>query len=201
MMVTCPTCGTEVPTEVAVDVVAEGEHYRFCSARCADVRLPEGEAAPGPPAAGLPRRFLVAVDGSGPSMRAVERAAALAALTHGEVRLLHAIDLTWFRSLGEAPIGIGPIGTGLQAAEMERAIRADAEAQLERGVRICERAGVPVRTAIATGRPVEVIVDAARDADLVVLGSRGRGAISGALLGSVSQRVIGGTQTPVLVVH
>jgi nucleotide-binding universal stress UspA family protein len=47
----------------------------------------------------------------------------------------------------------------------------------------------------------QAIVEAAKNADLVVRGSRGRGALSGLVLGSLSHRVLGGMQTPVLVVH
>ena len=38
-------------------------------------------------------------------------------------------------------------------------------------------------------------------ADLVVMGSRGRGALEGGTLGSLSQRVVSTARTPVLVVH
>ena len=49
--------------------------------------------------------------------------------------------------------------------------------------------------------PVRAIADAAENADLVVVGSRGLGSFSGAALGSLSHRVIGETPKPVLVVH
>jgi nucleotide-binding universal stress UspA family protein len=55
-------------------------------------------------------------------------------------------------------------------------------------------------TAVETGTPLEVISAAARQADLVVLGSRGLGAVSGVVLGSLSHRLLGTTTVPVLVV-
>jgi nucleotide-binding universal stress UspA family protein len=45
------------------------------------------------------------------------------------------------------------------------------------------------------------IVEAGKNADLVVLGSRGRAALTGLVLGTLSHHVLGGMQTPVLVVH
>jgi nucleotide-binding universal stress UspA family protein len=39
------------------------------------------------------------------------------------------------------------------------------------------------------------------DADLIVVGSRGHGSISGALIGSVSRGVLHGTKRPVLIVR
>jgi nucleotide-binding universal stress UspA family protein len=54
---------------------------------------------------------------------------------------------------------------------------------------------------IETKPPLEAILAAAGEADLVVMGSRGRGALSGTPLGSLSQRVVTSTRTPVLVIH
>ncbi len=191
-----------MPKEVAVEVTADGESYHFCSVRCAGARLAPPVSADQSTPSTLPaRRILVAVDGSGPSHRAVEWAAALAAVTLGQVLLLIAIDLNWMQAVGEAPLGVGPLGVGFRMADMERVLREDAEAQLEPCEAICKRLGVTVSSSIELARPVEAILKAAHDVDLVVMGSRGRGAISGAVLGSVSQRVIGGTRTPVLIVH
>jgi nucleotide-binding universal stress UspA family protein len=41
-----------------------------------------------------------------------------------------------------------------------------------------------------SGSPAQVILDAAEEASLVVVGSRGRGGFRGLLLGSVSQHVV-----------
>jgi len=199
MLVKCAVCGTHVPSEVALEVPVGSETHQFCSARCADAER-AAKAAPLTKLPRVPRRILVAVDGSGPSVRAVEMAAALAAMTRGEIRLLHAVDFGWLQALGLAS-PTGPIGLGVSLEEIERRLHADAEAQLDRGRRICEEAAVRVSTCVELRRPLEAILEAAREADLVVMGSRGRGALSGAMLGSLSQRVIGATRTPVLVVH
>jgi nucleotide-binding universal stress UspA family protein len=50
------------------------------------------------------------------------------------------------------------------------------------------------------GRPGEVIVQQASEAELIVVGSRGRGGFTGLLLGSVSQQVVHDSRVPVLVV-
>ena len=196
MAVKCSVCGRRVQAEVAIEAGGDGGTRSFCSARCA-----EAGGALGIRAGTLPRRLLVAVDGSGPSLRAVEIATTLAAATGGTIRLLHAVDIDWLHIVGEAPLGVGPIGVGFRLAEIQQALRDDAEAQLAACRKVCERAGVPVSSQVEFARPVEAIVQVARDVDLVVMGSRGRGALSGAILGSVSQRVLAETRTPVLIVH
>ena len=197
-MIKCPVCGSHVPADVAVELVLGGRARTFCSARCADTELADGVAPAAPqPLPPVPRRILVAVDGSGPSLRATATAAAFAAIAHGEVSVLCAVDPGWTDVLHMVP----RIGELDLSAEAERALRDDAEAQVAHCRRICEQAGVPVTTRVVFQPPVEAIVEAARDADLVVMGSRGRGALTGLVLGSLSHRVLEGTRTPVLVVH
>ena len=54
---------------------------------------------------------------------------------------------------------------------------------------------------VVLGHPAQVLLDAAADADLLVVGSRGRGGFTGMLLGSVSQHVIARAPCPVVVVR
>jgi nucleotide-binding universal stress UspA family protein len=62
-------------------------------------------------------------------------------------------------------------------------------------------AGVVAETELLEGDPAEQIVDLARlrGAELIVVGSRGRGAVAEALLGSVSHAIVHGADRPVLV--
>jgi nucleotide-binding universal stress UspA family protein len=195
MISKCSNCGAHVPEVTALRIVHAGAARTFCSAQCADAQLRDtlSEAPP------LPRRILVAVDGSGPSVRAVETAVTLAAAARGEIRLLTAIDSSWLRGTALLPHA----GTELKSLtdQAEQLLREGAEAQLDRCRRICKRAEVPCSVAIEARPPLEAILAAAADVDLIVMGSRGRDALSGASLGSLAQRVITSTQTRVLVVH
>ncbi|MCC6639959.1 MAG: universal stress protein [Deltaproteobacteria bacterium] len=201
MLVKCPKCGAHVPAEVTVEAPVAGQTVRFCSLGCAQAA--EAEAARQaalPPLPEAPKRILVPVDGSGPSLRATELAATLARLSGGRVTLLHAIDprkLRWLSgvsALADARLALPP-------GEVEHGLRKDAEVQLDRCRRVCEAAGVPVAWRIEVEPPLRAIVDAASDADLIVMGSRGRGALSGAALGSLSHRVLGETRKSVVIVH
>jgi nucleotide-binding universal stress UspA family protein len=53
------------------------------------------------------------------------------------------------------------------------------------------------------GDPGQEIMAVAREmkADLIIMGSRGRGQLGGLILGSVSERVLHGSHTPVLIEH
>jgi nucleotide-binding universal stress UspA family protein len=60
---------------------------------------------------------------------------------------------------------------------------------------------VAVREIVADGHPVAVLKEYSEDADLVVVGGRGHGVVTGLLLGSVAQAVLTHVNRPVAVVH
>ncbi|HEY6016712.1 MAG TPA: universal stress protein, partial [Gaiellaceae bacterium] len=64
----------------------------------------------------------------------------------------------------------------------------------------CDAAGVQVVQEVVAGPPVRALLEAARDADLLVVGSRGRHGFPGLLLGSVSQQVANHAACPVVIV-
>lgn len=63
------------------------------------------------------------------------------------------------------------------------------------------QAGVPVTRVLAHGSAEQLILDQARTARMVVVGSRGRGGFRGLLLGSTSRTVLHACTVPVVVVH
>lgn len=138
------------------------------------------------------RRILVAVDGSEGSAKAVRLAREMAVPFGAEVVLLHVIE----------PPSTFPI----EAYGLTRA--AVYEVLLQRGRELLEKMAAEfpagkVEQAIESGSPAETICAQAeeRDADLVILGSRGLGAMGRWLLGSVSDRVLHLCKRPVTVVR
>lgn len=73
----------------------------------------------------------------------------------------------------------------------------------DHALRVAADLGVETAVEILEGDPAERIIELARlnDADLIVLGSRNRGPLVAALLGSVSSEVVTRADRPVLVTH
>ncbi|WP_165546462.1 universal stress protein [Kribbella soli] len=61
--------------------------------------------------------------------------------------------------------------------------------------------GIDVKTKLVHSHPVQALLDEADSAELIVVGSRGRGGFTGMLLGSISQAVLHHAACPVAVVH
>jgi len=59
---------------------------------------------------------------------------------------------------------------------------------------------VPLQTVVTEGDPTESLIAASQDADLLVLGSRGRSPFAGLPLGSVSQGCAAGSHCPAVLV-
>ena len=139
-------------------------------------------------------RILIAVDGSPASQRALEFGASLAAKLNLGVTLLHVV----------APVVLPMGGGGPETfAELQRALQAEAT-QLLAGLADKARAyGVAVATEQALGEPAVAIHarSEAPDIHLVVMGSRGQGAVARLLLGSVATQVVHTATCPVVVVR
>lgn len=78
----------------------------------------------------------------------------------------------------------------------------DVEQEATRWLRaaVADLPGAEISTTVEHGDPSRVLLDQAADAELLVLGNHGRGALSGAMLGSVAQRCVQRAPCPVLLV-
>ena len=139
------------------------------------------------------KRILIATDGSAAANAAVELGIELAQEEDAEVIFAHVAPATDVVPAMGFP-AVGAVPHSLNAEDREALDDAAAYA--------AER-GIAARTKLLSGDTVDEIVAYADslDVDLVVVGSRGRGALATTLLGSVSRGILHESKRPVLVVR
>ncbi|MFC7219119.1 universal stress protein [Streptomyces polyrhachis] len=144
------------------------------------------------------RTVLVGTDGSESSLRAVERAAVLAAAEGATLVIACAYSPMRGREVERAQDVLG--------AEEAYQVVGSAPAEdtlLTAADRAVAQGAAEVRTMAVEGDPVSTLVRLTQDldADLVVVGNRGLRSLAGRLLGSVPADVARRSGTDVLIVH
>jgi nucleotide-binding universal stress UspA family protein len=135
------------------------------------------------------RRILVPHDFSESSDAALDVAADLAVSQRGRLIVLHVIEpfhpppevVTWLRETEQ----IGP-----QLKRLKEVVAA--------GV---GRRGLAVECRVVVGYPLNAILEAAQDVDLIVMSTQGRTGLPHLLIGSVAERVVRHSTRPVLTVR
>lgn len=137
------------------------------------------------------KRIVVGVDGSPESRRALRWAAQEAKLHAAHLSVIHAYT-------------VPHLGLVEQELATDLLVRIEREAQdlVENEVDELDdtRSGLEVSCAAAEGTPAQILLDAAEEADLLVVGSRGRGGFRALLLGSVSAQCAHHATCPVVIV-
>jgi nucleotide-binding universal stress UspA family protein len=138
------------------------------------------------------------VDGSTDSRAALEVAAGLASRLGIRLVVAHVAEPASIPYAAAAPFG-GMAGRYAVMEEVE--LREEAAERLLEQV-VLQTGVVSAERRTAVGVPAERLADLAaeEDAELVVVGSRGRGAFKSAFLGSVSSSLVGVARCPVLIV-
>jgi nucleotide-binding universal stress UspA family protein len=135
------------------------------------------------------RRILVPHDFSASADAALELAVDLAASQGGRIEVLHVLEpfhpppevVSWLRDTQQ----IEP-----QLKHLEEVVAA----------RVGRRR-VPFRCRVVVGYPIDAILEAARDADLIVMATQGRTGLPHLLIGSVAERIVRHATKPVLTVR
>ncbi len=145
----------------------------------------------------FPTKILPATDGSDEAAMAAEAAAELSKQSGSEIHVAYVLP---------APAQL--IGHHLYSAEMRESLLGAAEREAEtfledRAEQIGADGGKVAETHLRSGEPDKEILRLAEDlgAGLIVIGSRGLGAVSRALMGSVSESVVRHAHCPVFVVR
>lgn len=132
-------------------------------------------------------RIVVPTDGSSTAEAAIDPAVDLATRYDAGVRILNVVDSRVY-------------DTSIQSAV--EPLREQGEEYVERLEATVSEAGVPVTTDVEVGRPGARILEYVdeHDADLIVMGTRGRGGLPRRLMGSVTNYVVTHATVPVHVV-
>ncbi|MEU9372782.1 universal stress protein [Streptomyces sp. NPDC048255] len=140
--------------------------------------------------------IVVGVDGSKHSKEALRWGVEQARMVGGRVHAVMAWE--WNRN----PFAIG---TAAAHTAEEEVVTAEEAARRKLADTVASSVGtspgVPVFRRVEQGSPAQVLVDASKEADLMVVGTRGYGGFRGALLGSVSQQVVQYSASTVVVVR
>jgi nucleotide-binding universal stress UspA family protein len=145
-----------------------------------------------PPERVTPRKIVVGVDGSERSKVALHWAWAVTRRTAGELVVVHAWQYPY-------------AGWRSETSEAHHAMRFDAQRELEAMVATLEPepadSGITIRAELVEENTVKALIDEGTGADLLVVGSRGRGGFKALLLGSVSRSVVQHAPCPVAVIR
>jgi len=139
-------------------------------------------------------KILIATDGSESAHEAVEFGLDLAAEQNAKAFIVHVAPL----------VDVMPYANfGYVAPTLPHEFDEHDRELLQEAVELAAEKGVDVKTTLLKGRPADEIVAFADSiaADLIVVGSRGHGAITSALIGSVSRGVLNESRLPVLIVR
>ena len=137
----------------------------------------------------------VGVDGSDHSVKALEWAIKEAAIQHSPVTVLavHLVPKSGWTG--------NPITLPADIADVEKARQAAEELVVKVTSQLGDAQPASVKVSAVNGSPAEALIEASRDADLIVVGCRGSGGFARLMMGSVSSQVVHHAHCPVVVVR
>jgi nucleotide-binding universal stress UspA family protein len=191
----CRQCGGVIPV-ARLKVRPFDGICRFCVEPAgAETRTGVDGAAESPHDHVRRGRVVVGVDDSPGARAAFRYAFVAAARRHAALDVVTAYPVNlpwaWDATLDVPDVDALRKAMNREAEELRSAVRGDVPAV----------ADVPVRVLVGRGTAAEVLVEESGRADLLVVGSRGRGAARSALLGSVALHCVTAAHCPVVVVH
>lgn len=145
------------------------------------------------------RRILAPLDGSPLAEAILPLVVELARATGAVVRLIRVVRPFWQSYAAYGPGA--PYFIDLHADEIDTQSQAEAVAYLDDVAERLRAQGVRVELSAPLGRPADEIVQAADDADLVVLATHGRGGVRRWALGSVATETLERGVSPIMVVR
>ncbi len=150
------------------------------------------------------RKILVAFDGSEASKHALDHAVSIADLMKADVHIISVVPRVMMPVFPDEGFAAAPVTAAQDMSDYQERMKTLYGKSLEEAKKDISNhyPELKVETKLLEGRPSKTIVDEAEnnDVDLIVIGSRGLGGITGWILGSTSRRIVESCTTPVLVV-
>jgi nucleotide-binding universal stress UspA family protein len=151
------------------------------------------------------KKVLAACDLSAYSEQVLDCAASLADKLGGDLVVIHVINRRNIDALVDAVHKIVPEEAGLAMSvnEYVESVQRERVEKIDALIRGTSMAGRTIRKVFRIGIPCEEILTAAdsEQADLLVIGSKGKSNITGLLFGSTAERVLRSSRVPVLTVR
>jgi nucleotide-binding universal stress UspA family protein len=144
----------------------------------------------------LHRGILVGIDGSPPAKVAVDWAARVAASRNVPLTLVHVLNPPLMMTWPEVPMP----ATFTEWQEQEGVEILEAATTLAQQAAHGQH-DVRVHTEMLCGPTPQILLDLTKDSDMVVVGSRGHGALARTVFGSVSSSLVRHAHCPVAVIH
>lgn len=149
-------------------------------------------------------KILVAFDGSEASKHALDHAVSIADIMKAEVHIISVVPRVMMPVFPDEGFAAAPVTAAQDMSDYQERMKTVYGKSLEEAERDIKNhyPELKVETKLMEGRPSATIVDEAEnnDVDLIVIGSRGLGGITGWILGSTSRRIVESCTKPVLVV-
>ncbi len=144
------------------------------------------------------RKILIATDGSDSSTKSSRHGVKLAKALGSDVLVLYVIN-----EMAISKVIASLVLKGTSEDDLRGALKASAEKIVAEVAKMGEASGVRVEPFIREGDPASMILDLARieGVDLILMGSHGEGGITKRLIGSVAQKVLNWSLTPVMIVR
>lgn len=139
-------------------------------------------------------KILLPVDGSECAMRAVRHVVAMRDLMRGPIEV-HVLNV-------QLPVASGAVKMFISQQQLKDYYRDEGLAALKDARALLDQHGVPYQHHIGVGDLAATIVEYAREKGCgqIVMGTHGRGKLTGAVLGSVAAKVIHLADMPVLLI-
>ena len=150
------------------------------------------------------KKILVAFDGSEASKHALDHAVSIADIMKPEVHILSVVPRVMMPVFPDEGIPAAPVTAAQDMSDYQERMKTLYGKSLDEAKKDIANhyPELKVETKLMEGRPSATIVDEAEnnEMDLIVIGSRGLGGITGWILGSTSRRIVESCTKPVLVV-